>query len=56
MKVKELYKIFKQLRHSNGCILITKINNKGVGLASLYGDFTVEDLDKYTKGFNNNLK
>lgn len=52
MTIKELYKISKQLRHNDGCIIITRLQ-KGVTKASLYGSYTADDLDRYTKGFNN---
>ena len=52
MKLKELLKIYKQLRKKDGCIVITR---ESCGAkASLYGNFGVVELCNYTKGFDNN--
>lgn len=53
MKLKELYKIYKLIRHKEGCIVICRLtDDKSVMQARLCGNFTAKELDKYTVGFN----
>lgn len=51
MKLIDLYKIVKKASKHNGCILITK--NDEYAEANIYGNCTVDDLEHYTKGFDN---
>lgn len=43
-------KLALKIRRSEGCILITK--GPGYAIAEGFGNVTLEDLDLYTKGFN----
>ena len=51
MGLKELFKIYNQLRKKSGCLIITKLEYGA--MVTRYGDFTNEDINNYTSGFNN---
>lgn len=53
MKIKEYILIFRQIRGSKGCIVISDLS-RGCKIATVYGNYTMDDLHKYTKGFDNN--
>lgn len=50
MKIKEYITIFRQIRGSKGCIVITDLS-EDCKIATVYGNYTIDDLHKYTKGF-----
>lgn len=52
MSVKNIIKIIKLLYNKKGCIIIYKVSYGAV--ASRFGNFTNNDINKYTKNFNNN--
>lgn len=53
MKIKDYICIFNQIRKSKGCIVISDLS-KGGKIATFYGNYTIDDLNKFTKSFNNN--
>lgn len=51
MKIKDLFKIVKQLRKEDGCLIITK--KPFSATCTRYGNMTNYDVARYTKDFYN---